>query len=52
MSIRLGDSVVITTTDVHLPRRIGHALEAAWGGTLKTQYDEAGYFARIGWERH
>lgn len=51
MSIKLGENVVVTTTDVHLPRRIGHALEAAWGGALTTHYDEAGYFVRVGWQR-
>jgi hypothetical protein len=34
-----------------LPRRIGHALESAWDGKLDTHYDEAGYFARVAWER-
>jgi hypothetical protein len=43
--------IVVTTTDIHLPRRIGHALENAWGGTLNTHYDEAGYFVRARWER-
>jgi hypothetical protein len=51
MAVALGEKVIVTTTDVHLPRRIGHALEAAWGGKLTTHYDEAGYFARVGWER-
>jgi hypothetical protein len=49
---RAADSATITTTDIHLPRRIGHALESAWGGTLNTHYDEAGCFARIAWERN
>ena len=43
--------LVITTTDIHLPRRIGHALENAWGGKLSTHYDEDGYFVRVTWER-
>jgi hypothetical protein len=43
--------LVITTTDIHLPRRIGHALESAWGGELTTHYDEAGHFIRVTWER-
>jgi len=45
------NQVVIRTTDIHLPHRIGHALESAWGGKLSTHYDEAGYFVRVGWER-
>ena len=51
MEIELGTDIVVTTTDIHLPRRIGHALEAAWDGELTTHYDEAGYFARVRWER-
>ena len=43
--------IEIDTTDVHLPRRLGHALETAWGGTLDTHYDEEGYFARVTWRR-
>jgi hypothetical protein len=53
MAIRRAEgSATITTTDIHLPRRIGHALESAWDGTLETHYDEAGYFARVTWERN
>jgi hypothetical protein len=48
---RTSGRIVVTTTDIHLPRRIGHALENAWGGTLATHYDEAGYFVRAHWER-
>lgn len=43
--------VVITTTDIHLPRRIGHAIFDAYKGHLDTHYDEKGYFVRIVWER-
>lgn len=48
---REDDRVTVTTTDVHLPRRIGHALEHAWHGELATHYDEAGWFARVTWRR-
>ena len=35
MAIRdLGDELQLTTTDVHLPRRIGKAIEDAWEGDL------------------
>jgi hypothetical protein len=47
-----GSDTVITTTDIHLPHRIGHALKDAWGGNLKTHYDLAGYFTRVEWERN
>lgn len=49
---RKGGQAIVTTTDLHLPRRIAHALESAWGGKLATHYDESGYFVRIGWERN
>jgi NMD protein affecting ribosome stability and mRNA decay len=45
-------ALVITTTDVHLPHRIGHALKDAWGGALATHYDDKGYYARVTWERN
>jgi hypothetical protein len=52
MSIRReAGKISIDTTDVHLPRRIGHALEDAWGGSLRTHYDEEGCFARVDWVR-
>jgi len=44
-------AITATTTDVHLPHRIGHALKDAFGGTLATHYDDAGYYARATWER-
>ena len=49
--VRDGARIEIRTTDLHLPRRIGHALEEAWGGTLDTHYDEEGYLARVHWRR-
>ena len=52
MDIRQDNGVVtVTTTDIHLPRRIGHALERAWDGELSTHYDEDGWFARVTWLR-
>lgn len=45
------DSIVISTTDIHLPHQIVHALKDAWNGTTKTHYDIDGYFVRIRWER-
>jgi hypothetical protein len=43
--------MTITTTGIHLPRRIGTALEDAFGGTLDVQYGEDEYSARVHWER-
>lgn len=52
MAIRDDDGqVVITTTDIHLPRRIGEALHRAYKGSFDFKYDEEGYFIRVRWER-
>lgn len=47
----LGDEIQITTTDVHLPRRIGKAIQDAWDGNLDIHFDAGGYFASIVWRR-
>lgn len=47
-----GGETVITTTDIHLPHRIAHALADAWGGSMSMHYDLEGYFARASWERN
>jgi hypothetical protein len=41
--------VVITTTDIHLPRRIGEAVKRAFQGELKIDFDKDEYFVRVGW---
>ena len=46
-----GERTVVTTTDIHLPRRIGEALEGAFDGDLALTYDEDGYFLRVEWRR-
>jgi hypothetical protein len=43
--------LVVRTTDIHLPRRIGEALRAAYKGKLQQKYEEETYFIRIHWER-
>lgn len=45
------ETLKITTTDIHLPRRIGEALHRAFHGELKVQYDEDRYFVRVDWHR-
>ncbi len=45
------DRLVITTTDIHLPRRIGEALRRAYHGRLDEHFDEGGYFVRVNWHR-
>lgn len=44
-------SIVINTTDLHLPHRIGEALRHAFHGALDVHYDEGGYFVRATWKR-
>jgi hypothetical protein len=43
------DTLVITTTDVHLPRPIGTAIHHAFHGDLKLRFDEDDYFIRVDW---
>lgn len=43
------DGLVIRTTDIHLPRRIGEALKRAYHGTLAMHFDDEGYFVRLDW---
>jgi hypothetical protein len=45
------DEVRITTTDIHLPRRIGTALNHAHKGELDLTYAENEYFMRVTWTR-
>ena len=46
-----GEEIEITTTDIHLPRRIGQALHNAYKGEFDFHYDENGYFVRVNWTR-
>lgn len=43
------DAVVLTTTDLHLPKRIGQALQRAYKGSLDLHYDVEGCFVRVQW---
>lgn len=43
--------LVITTTDIHLPRRIGEALSHAYHGTLDYHYEKETYRLRVHWSR-
>ena len=45
------DAVIISTTDIHLPHRIGEAVHQAYKGEIQTHYDEEGYFVRVNWRR-
>jgi len=44
------DGLAITTTDIHLPRRLGEAVKHAFHGTIEIHYDDSGYFARVDWQ--
>lgn len=46
-----GAKIVIRTTDIHLPRRIGEAVHHAYHGKLDVHYDSGAYFVRVGWVR-
>jgi hypothetical protein len=45
------ETILITTTDIHLPRRIGEALHRAYEGDLDFHYDEESYLIRVSWTR-
>lgn len=45
------NSVVIRTTDLELPARIGRALARAWKGELDLRRDENAYFLSVSWRR-
>jgi hypothetical protein len=43
------EEVTVTTTDIHLPKRIGEALHHAYKGQLKVQYEKESCFVRVNW---
>jgi len=43
--------IVIKTTDIHLPRRIGEAVKRAFHGEIEDSFEKDGYFVRVNW-RH
>ena len=43
--------VVINTTDIHLPRRIGEAIRRAFHGEIEDNFEKDGYFVRVDWTR-
>ncbi len=45
------EGTVISTTDSHLPRRIGDALRHAHHGELDVHYNKAEDFVRVTWSR-
>ncbi len=43
--------IVVKTTDIHLPRRIGEAVHHAFHGDLDFHYEEEAYLLRVNWTR-
>src|SRR5271165_638225 len=41
--------LVINTTDIHLPRRIGEAVKRAFHGEIEANFEGDGYFVRVNW---
>ncbi len=42
-------AMVVSTTDMHLPKRIGEALRHAHKGRLHLHYDKESCFVRVNW---
>ena len=52
MSIQeLSSAIVIRTTDLHLPHRIGHALHDSFAGELHYHYKQESCFVHVEWRR-
>lgn len=52
ISIEQGeDRMVVNTTDVQLPVRIGEAIRRSFQGALERSFDEDGYLIRVDWHR-
>ena len=45
------DRVLVSTTDIHLPQRIGEALKRAYDGELQVHYGHDEYSVRVHWRR-
>jgi hypothetical protein len=45
------DRVLVSTTDIHLPQRIGEALKRAYDGRLEVHYGHDEYTVRVHWRR-
>jgi hypothetical protein len=43
--------IMINTTDIHLPRRIGEAVTRAFHGEIEDHFEKDGYFVRVTWTR-
>jgi hypothetical protein len=48
---RIGSRILASTTDIHLPQRIGEALKRAYDGELEIEYGHDAYSVRVHWRR-
>lgn len=48
---RQGKATLITTTGIHLARRLGNSLKRSYQGDLQVQYEEGARQVRINWTR-
>jgi len=48
---QLDDSVLVTTTDIHLARGIGEAVRHAYHGQLELHYNAGEHLLRVHWNR-
>ena len=46
-----GEGTLVTTTDTHLARRIGDALQKSWKGDLEFHYNRQDNLLRVSWRR-
>jgi len=46
-----GNKITITTTDIHVARRIGEAIHGAYEGNLDVAYGPEDYVVRVTWSR-
>jgi hypothetical protein len=46
-----GKRILVTTTDTHLPRRIGEAVQRTFKGKLDVKFGEDEYSVRVHWSR-
>lgn len=46
-----GNKIAITTTDIHVARRIGEAIHNAYEGNLDIKYGPEDYVVRVTWSR-
>jgi NMD protein affecting ribosome stability and mRNA decay len=43
--------IIVSTTDIHLPRHIGEAVKRAFHGEMEDNFEKDGYFVRVTWMR-